>query len=214
MERALYALRLFPGTGLEYDRRYTNVWPELIAEIRESGIRNVSAFRRGTDCWWYAECEPDAATAFEALAAGTAWRNWMASLDAIVAVTTDGAGDLLRYDEVFHSESPVQGPSRRGMFSLVVDPARIPEYDALHAEPWPDMVDALASTGFGNYTGFRRGNHVLYYGEFRPDMETAFAQIGETDVNRRWGVAFEGIITTIRDVGGGLITAVEVYHQD
>ena len=76
------------------------------------------------------------------------------------------------------------------------------------------MLDALAESGFGNYTGFRRGNHVLYYGEFRPDMDTAFDRIGQTDVNRRWGEAFKGIITTINDADGRLITASEIYHQD
>ena len=77
MERALFAVRLFPGTELEYDRRHTNVWAELIAEIRSSGIYKLSAFRRGTDCWWYGECEPDAASAFAALASQTSWRNWI-----------------------------------------------------------------------------------------------------------------------------------------
>src|SRR5262245_26489148 len=196
MERALFAVRLFPGTELEYDRRYTNVWPELTAEIHDAGIHNMTAFRRGTDCWWYGECEPDAATALGDLGSRTSWRNWMASLDATLAVTTDHTGDLLRYDEVFHSESPLAGPFERGAFSIVVDPARIADYDARHAHPWPEMLDALGSSGFGNYTGFRRGNHVLYYGEFRPDMEAALERMGETDVNRRWGESFEGIITT------------------
>jgi L-rhamnose mutarotase len=54
----------------------------------------------------------------------------------------------------------------------------------------------------------------VYYGEFYPDMETAFARIGQTEVNARWGSAFEGIITTITDESGGLITADEIFHQD
>ena len=45
-------------------------------------------------------------------------------------------------------------------------------------------------------------------------MDTVFGRIGATDVNRRWGEAFEGIITTITEPDGKLITADEVYHQD
>jgi L-rhamnose mutarotase len=45
-------------------------------------------------------------------------------------------------------------------------------------------------------------------------METAFGRIGQTDVNRRWGESFEGIITTIVGADGTLITAREVFHQD
>ena len=45
-------------------------------------------------------------------------------------------------------------------------------------------------------------------------MATVFGAMGETEVNARWGEAFEGIITTITDADGKLITADEVYHQD
>jgi hypothetical protein len=38
--------------------------------------------------------------------------------------------------------------------------------------------------------------------------------MGQTEVNARWGTAFEGIITTITDADGRLLTATEIYHQD
>jgi hypothetical protein len=38
--------------------------------------------------------------------------------------------------------------------------------------------------------------------------------MGQTEVNGRWGAAFEGIITTIVGLDGQLIRADEVYHQD
>jgi L-rhamnose mutarotase len=118
------------------------------------------------------------------------------------------------YDEVFHSDSGVKGEAKRGLFGLVVAPGRIPEYEALHANPWPDMIAALDAAGFRNYTGFRRGNHVVYYGEFVPDLETAMTRMNDFEVNARWGAAFEGIITTITDEDGRFITAREVFHQD
>jgi L-rhamnose mutarotase len=73
---------------------------------------------------------------------------------------------------------------------------------------------ALEETGFRNYCGFRRGAHVVYYGEFYPDMATCFAKMGATEVNARWGAAFEGIITTISDADGNLLVADEIYHND
>ena len=102
----------------------------------------------------------------------------------------------------------------RGCFSLVIDPERAADYDGLHANPWPDMMAAIVETGFRNYGGFRRGPHVVYYGEFYPDMATVFARIGATDVNRRWGEAFTGIITTITGPDGNLLIADEIYHND
>ena len=102
----------------------------------------------------------------------------------------------------------------RGLFSLVVAPDRIPYYDRMHASPWPDMIEAIAAAGYVNYTGFRRGNQVVYFGEYYPDIGTVTARIGRTEVDSRWGKAFEGVITTITTSDGKLITANEIYHQD
>lgn len=216
MERALFFLRLFPGTEAEYDRRHAEIWPELVDEIRESGIRNFSGFRRGTDVWYYGEYEPDMETAFAVHGPKPANQRWNHYFRDVIAQITTESGELIRYDEVFHTnEGPaLEGPMARGCLSLVIDPERAAEYDALHAEPWPDMIEAIAAAGFRNYTGFRRGAHVVYYGEYHPDMPTVFGRMASHEVNARWGKAFEGIITTITEPDGSLITAREIFHQD
>jgi L-rhamnose mutarotase len=215
MERACFYLRIFPGTEAEYDRRHAAIWPDLTAEIRESGLRNMSGFRRGTDVWYYLEAEPDAATAFGVHGPKPANERWNRYFRDVIAQITNDAGELLWYDEVFHADGPpLDGPVERALFGLVIDPERADEYDGIHADPWPDMMQAIVDTGFRNYSGFRRGAHVVYYGEFYPDMATVFGKIGRMDVNARWGAAFEGIITTITDGNGQLITADEVFHQD
>jgi L-rhamnose mutarotase len=215
MERVAFYLRIFPGTEAEYDRRHAEIWPELVDEIRESGIRNFSGFRRGTDVWYYGECHPDVTTAFGVHGPKPANQRWNRYFRDVIAQITDDAGNLLRYDEIFHaSGEPLEGPMTRGLLTLVVDPERAAEYDARHADPWPEMMQAIEEAGFRNYNGFRRGGHVIYYGEYYPDVDTVFGRIGQTDVNRRWGESFAGIITTIGDADGNLITADEVYHQD
>jgi L-rhamnose mutarotase len=215
MERVVFYLRLFPGMEAEYDRRHAAIWPELTQEIRESGLRNMSGFRRGTDVWYYLEAEPDAATAFAIHGPKPANQRWNHYFRDVIAQITDDAGELLWYREVFHSGGePMDGPSERGFFGLVIDPDRATDYEALHANPWPDLMAAIEASGFRNYSGFRRGAHVVYYGEYYPDMATVFGKMGATEVNGRWGTAFEGIITKITAADGGLITANEVFHQD
>jgi L-rhamnose mutarotase len=215
MERALFYLRLFPGTEPEYDRRHVAIWPELAEEIRASGLRNMSGFRRGTDVWYYVEAVPDRRTAFEVHGPKPHNQAWGHSFRDVIAEISAPDGGLIWYDEVFHSDGDARtGPMSRGLFSLVIDPERAAEYDALHAQPWPDLMEAIKDAGFRNYTGFRRGASVVYYGEYYPDMATVFGRIGKTEVNTRWGQAFEGIITTITDAGGNLLTADEVFHQD
>jgi L-rhamnose mutarotase len=214
MERVLFYFRLFPGTEAEYDRLHTAVPQELQDEIRDSGFRNMTGFRRGTDVWYYAEAEPDRASVFakyESKAAVVAWNRRFAS---IIAEIADADGQPLFYEELFHTDGGGSGPMSRGFLTLVVDPDRIPYYEQLHAEPWPDLIEAITASGYSNYSGFRRGNHVVYYGEYYPDIETVSARMGETEVNARWGKAFEGVITTITTADGKLITASEIYHQD
>lgn len=215
MKRACFFLRLYPGTEAEYDRRHAAIWPELEAAIGEAGIRNMSGFRRGTDVWYYAECHPDARTAFARLGATKVNAKWDDSFRPISAELTAADGERIWFREIFHANGGgAGGPFERGLFALVVHPDRIAEYDERHAHPWPEMMRALDDAGFHNYTGFRRGSQVVYYGEFHPDMATAVGTIGATDVNRRWNVSFQGIITTITDATGNLVTAREVFHQD
>ncbi len=215
MERACFYLRIFPGTEAEYDKRHAEIWPELVDEIRESGLRNFSGFRRGTDVWYFTEGDPDPVTAFAIHGPKPANQRWNRYFRDVIAQITDDAGELLWYDEVFHSDGPpLDGPFERALFGLVIDPERSDDYEALHANAWPDLIEAIEASGFRNYTGFRRGAHVVYYGEFYPDMATVFGKMGATEVNERWGEAFEGIIVKITDESGNLITADEIYHQD
>jgi L-rhamnose mutarotase len=214
MERACFYFRLLPGTEDLFDQRYPALWGQITREAEEASMRNSTVFRRCTDVWQYAECQPDAAAALTALRSQLDGRAWRDSLSTVVAQATAADGDLLRYTEVFHANTGGSGPMQRGMFALVVDPRRVHDYDARHAAPWPEMMRALDESGFHNYSGFRRGSQVVYYGEFYPDMETAVATIGAIDVNTRWSQSFEGIITTLVGPDGRLITAHEVFHAD
>jgi len=215
MERMLSYVRIFPGAEAEFDRLHTAVPKELQDEIRASGVRNMTGFRRGTDVWWYAEAQPDRASTLAQLDAKEAVAAWDRQFASIIAERTDADGRPLLYEQIFHTDGGArQGPMSRGLFSLVVASEGIPFYDQLHAEPWPDMIDALAAAGYSDYSGFRRGNHVVYFGEYFPDIETVSARIGITEVNARWGKAFEGVITRITTPDGKLITAEEIYHQD
>lgn len=215
MERACFYLRLFPGTEAEYDRRHAAIWPELTTEIRESGLRNMSGFRRGTDVWYFLEADPNIKTAFAVHGPKPANQRWNHYFRDVIAQITDDSGELLWYDEVFHADGPaLDGSFQRALFGLVIDSERAADYEALHADPWRDLMEAIEASGFRNYTGFRRGAHVIYYGEFYPDMAKVFGKMATYEVNARWGAAFAGIITTITDADGNLITADEIFHQD
>jgi L-rhamnose mutarotase len=215
MERACFYLRILPGTEEEFDRRHADIWPKLVREVRASGLRNLSGFRRGTNVWLFFEAQPDVSTGSARQAGRPVNRAWNPDLRHLFAETTDGASAMQRYEEVFHSDGPaLDGPFERALFGLVIDPDQAAEYEALHANPWPDALEAIEASGVRNYTGFRRGAHVVYYGEFYPDKATAFARLATFEASARWGEALEGLITTITDLEGNHIAAEEFHHQD
>lgn len=49
MPRAAFRLRIKPGKESEYDIAHRNVWPALLARLKEVGISNYSIFRREQD---------------------------------------------------------------------------------------------------------------------------------------------------------------------
>ena len=106
MERSLYYVRLFPGTEERYDRLHAEIPSDVSDEMREAGLRDVTGFRRGTDVWWYALCEPDRATAFRAYAMGLANRRWGKRFRDVIAEVEAPNGGLIWYDEVFHTDAP------------------------------------------------------------------------------------------------------------
>lgn len=215
MERSLYYVRLFPGTEERYDRLHAEIPAEVADEMRAAGLRDVTGFRRGTDVWWYARCEPDRQSAFRRYAANRASRRWGKRFRDVIAEVEAPKGGLIWYDEVFHTDAPApDAPGERGCFSLVIDPRAATYYDNLHASPWPELLEAIAAAGYRDYTGFRRGAHVVYVGRYYPDFDTVIERINTTDVAARWGAALGDVITAFTGPDGRNFTATEIYHQD
>ncbi|GLZ06141.1 L-rhamnose mutarotase [Actinomadura sp. NBRC 104412] len=103
MERVCFSFELVPGQEDEYDRRHRAVWPELLDALRENGVRNYSIFRNGRTVIAYAECEPDAASAFGAVGDTEVNRRWADWFDGVIVGIADGDWQT-SYKEVFHLE--------------------------------------------------------------------------------------------------------------
>ncbi|HUI57873.1 MAG TPA: L-rhamnose mutarotase [Bryobacteraceae bacterium] len=53
MSRYAFKLRIKPEAIEEYEREHQQVWPELLAKLKEVGISDYSIFRRGQDLTLY-----------------------------------------------------------------------------------------------------------------------------------------------------------------
>ena len=102
MERLCFFIELEEGAEEEYERRHRELWPDMHDALVAAGYTNYSLFRRGTTVVGYAECEPDVATVMAGMGAAEVTPRWNASFDRVIKTLTDGDGELLRADEVWH----------------------------------------------------------------------------------------------------------------
>jgi L-rhamnose mutarotase len=104
VERVCFLLRVRADRLDEYRARHREVWPEMLAALRETGWRNYSLFLRGDGLLvGYLECED-----FEVALAGMEEREvnarWQAEMAPFFELPGESRPDtsLERLDEVFH----------------------------------------------------------------------------------------------------------------
>jgi L-rhamnose mutarotase len=104
----------------------------------------------------------------------------------------------------------------RVCFQLQVRPDRIEEYRARHAEVWPDLLRALADTGWHNYSLFLRRDGLLIGYVETPSITEARAGMAETEVNARWQAEmaefFEDLEGQAPDEG--FLVLDEIFHLE
>ena len=104
----------------------------------------------------------------------------------------------------------------RVCFQLQVRPERIDEYRARHAAVWPDMLQALAETGWHNYSLFLRQDGLLIGYVETPSLADAQAGMAGTEVNARWQAEmaefFEDLEGQAPDEG--FLVLDEIFHLE
>ena len=84
--------RLKPGAVERYEQYHREVWPDVLAAIRRSGITEYLIFRDGLDLFHYIECE-DYDRAIAEIAKDPTSMRWEAEIAAMMAVTHDFSGE-------------------------------------------------------------------------------------------------------------------------
>lgn len=75
---------------------------------------------------------------------------------------------------------------QRICFVLQVHKERLDEYRARHLRVWPEMLEALRETGWGNYSLFLREDGLLVGYLETEDFERARREMQTHAVNERW----------------------------
>ena len=105
---------------------------------------------------------------------------------------------------------------QRVCFQLQVKADRIEEYKARHAAVWPEMLQALAATGWHNYSLFLRADGMLIGYFETPSLADALAGMAATEVNGRWQSEMAEYFEELGDArpDTGFLQLEEVFHLE
>ena len=105
---------------------------------------------------------------------------------------------------------------QRICFTLQVRPERLDEYKERHKAVWPEMLEALRSAGWHNYSLFLRSDGLLIGYVETPDFERALSEMAKRDVNRRWQTEMKEFFVSPEGLAADeqMRPVPEVFHQD
>jgi L-rhamnose mutarotase len=101
-------------------------------------------------------------------------------------------------------------------FLLKVWPERLEEYKRRHESVWPEMLDALRSTGWHNYSLFLRPDGLLVGYLESTDFAQSVAAMKTHPVNAKWQAEMAPFFEALEGAGpdDGLMLLEEVFHLD
>jgi L-rhamnose mutarotase len=93
----------------------------------------------------------------------------------------------------------------------------IAEYERLHAEPWPEVLDMIHECNIRNYSIFRHGNLLFAYFEYvGDDFESDMAKMAADPKTQAWWSHTAPLQEPVegRKPGAWWATIDEVFHAD
>jgi L-rhamnose mutarotase len=107
-------------------------------------------------------------------------------------------------------------PRRFGQ-RIDVRPDQIDDYERLHADPWPGVLEQIRRSNIRNYTIFRDGSELVAYFEYLgEDVEADMAAMAADPEPQRWWALTDAMQEPRpdRDPGTWWMTLREVFHTD
>jgi L-rhamnose mutarotase len=98
-----------------------------------------------------------------------------------------------------------------------VRPDRIEEYERLHAQVWPEVLDRIRRSNIRNYSIFRDGTALFAYFEYvGVDFAADMAAMAADPMTQRWWALTDAMQDPLpdRDAGSWWKTLPEVFHAD
>lgn len=103
MEKFAWKAQVKPGHLAEYQRRHDQIWPELVAVLKQAGIVNYSIWNVGDELFGYFECTQGVAHAEQVQAASAVVDRWNEYMqDVMVMIMDPQTGAQPKMKQVFN----------------------------------------------------------------------------------------------------------------
>jgi L-rhamnose mutarotase len=103
MKRIGFQFKVRPDQLAEYKQHHKNVWPEMLAALRETGWHNYTLFMRQDGLiFGYFESEADLATAQAKMAAREVNTRWQEFMSSFMDANARPDETFLELEEYFH----------------------------------------------------------------------------------------------------------------
>lgn len=104
MNRTAFKMKLKPGCEAEYKKRHDEIWPELAALIRESGVSDYSIFLDHETNTLFAVQKQSGGQGSQDLGTNPVVRSWWAYMSDIMEANSDQSPVTVPLTEVFYLE--------------------------------------------------------------------------------------------------------------
>ena len=101
MQRVASVMKLLPGNGEEYERRHREIWPDLVALLKEKGIHHYSIFLDKNTHQLFAFLESENEAARHSLAGEEIMKKWWLYMKDIMETHDDNSPIATPLQEVF-----------------------------------------------------------------------------------------------------------------
>ncbi|PTQ98100.1 L-rhamnose mutarotase [Mucilaginibacter yixingensis] len=102
MERVAFKMKLFPGFEAEYKKRHDEIWPDLVALLKETGISEYSIFLDDETNALIGFLKVPDAKNLDTLPAQAVMQKWWAYMGDIMASNADNSPVSVPLKEVFY----------------------------------------------------------------------------------------------------------------
>ncbi|MFS0781254.1 L-rhamnose mutarotase [Bacillus sp. 1P06AnD] len=102
----------------------------------------------------------------------------------------------------------------RKAFIMQVHPDKHTEYETLHKEIWPEMIEALHEHGGSNYSIFLDKDTSKLFGYVEIEDEEKWSMMTTTSINQKWWRFMEPVMETNLDNSPVTVDLKEVFHMD